>query len=148
MRASIAWRQSCRFAVGFQDPTGLYHYAARYYDPNIGRFTSPDPSGQEKNPYLYAEGDPVNRIDPQGTLSFGGITGIGDAVSLVTDTLSGDTQGANATKMGILMGLGVEELCKAGAAAGTFATLGLSLGAGFTGCSVVAAGATTAVYSN
>ncbi|MFC9020281.1 RHS repeat-associated core domain-containing protein, partial [Streptomyces albidoflavus] len=38
----------------------LYHFAARYYDPNIGRFTSTDPSGQEKNPYLYAEGDPVN----------------------------------------------------------------------------------------
>ncbi|MDW4903330.1 hypothetical protein RB625_33500, partial [Streptomyces californicus] len=24
------------------------------------------PSGQEKNPYLYAEGDPVNLIDPSG----------------------------------------------------------------------------------
>ncbi|WP_435877380.1 hypothetical protein [Streptomyces albidoflavus] len=23
----------------------MYHFAARYYDPNIGRFTSPDPSG-------------------------------------------------------------------------------------------------------
>jgi hypothetical protein len=33
----------------------------------------PDPSGQEKNPYLYAEGDPVNRIDPSGTLSFGDV---------------------------------------------------------------------------
>ncbi|MER7666743.1 RHS repeat-associated core domain-containing protein, partial [Streptomyces sp. NPDC096193] len=55
---------------GYQDPTGLYHYAARYYDPNIGRFTQPDPSGQEKNPYLYAEGDPVNRIDPNGLWSW------------------------------------------------------------------------------
>ncbi|WP_395570303.1 RHS repeat-associated core domain-containing protein [Streptomyces sp. BK79] len=63
--------QPYRFAGGFQDPTGLYHYAARYYDPNIGRFTSPDPSGQEKNPYLYAEGDPVNRIDPSGLASQG-----------------------------------------------------------------------------
>lgn len=63
--------QPYRFAGGYQDPTGLYHYSARYYDPNIGRFTSPDPSGQEKNPYLYAEGDPVNRIDPGGLASFG-----------------------------------------------------------------------------
>ncbi|KOG76229.1 MULTISPECIES: RHS repeat-associated core domain-containing protein, partial [Streptomyces] len=46
--------QPYRFAGGYQDPTGLYHFAARYYDPNIGRFTTPDPSGQEKNPYLYA----------------------------------------------------------------------------------------------
>ncbi|WP_420709477.1 MULTISPECIES: RHS repeat-associated core domain-containing protein [unclassified Streptomyces] len=44
----------------------MYHFAARYYDPNIGRLTTPDPSGQEKNPYLYAAGDPVNNIDPSG----------------------------------------------------------------------------------
>ncbi|MEU9026234.1 RHS repeat-associated core domain-containing protein [Streptomyces sp. NPDC048383] len=61
--------QPYRFAGGYQDPTGLYHFQARYYDPNLGRFNSPDPSGQEKNPYLYAEGDPVNRIDPSGLLS-------------------------------------------------------------------------------
>ncbi|MGW6287304.1 RHS repeat-associated core domain-containing protein [Streptomyces sp. NPDC055107] len=58
--------QPYRFAGGYQDPTGLYHFAARYYDPNIGRFTTPDPSGQEQNPYLYAAGDPVNNIDPSG----------------------------------------------------------------------------------
>ncbi|GHH55407.1 RHS repeat-associated protein [Streptomyces candidus] len=58
--------QPYRFAGGYQDPTGLYHLKARYYDPRIGRFTSPDPSGQEQNPYLYAEGDPVNKIDPSG----------------------------------------------------------------------------------
>ncbi|WP_457745337.1 RHS repeat-associated core domain-containing protein [Streptomyces rubiginosohelvolus] len=62
--------QPYRFAGGYQDPTGLYHFAARYYDPNIGRFTTTDPSGQERNPYLYAAGDPVNRIDPTGLLSW------------------------------------------------------------------------------
>ncbi len=65
--------QPYRFAGGYQDPTGLYHFQARYYDANIGRFTQPDPSGQEKNPYLYAEGDPVNRIDPSGQLGFGAV---------------------------------------------------------------------------
>ncbi|WP_420709155.1 RHS repeat-associated core domain-containing protein [Streptomyces sp. NRRL S-37] len=40
----------------------------RYYDPALGRFTQPDPSGQEENPYLYAAGDPVNRVDPTGLL--------------------------------------------------------------------------------
>ncbi|MER6189531.1 RHS repeat-associated core domain-containing protein [Streptomyces cyaneofuscatus] len=75
--------QPYRFAGGYQDPTGLYHFAARYYDPNIGRFTTPDPSGQEKNPYLYAEGDPVNRIDPTGLLSFA------DSVGIVAGTLAG-----------------------------------------------------------
>ncbi|MFF7270468.1 RHS repeat-associated core domain-containing protein [Streptomyces cyaneofuscatus] len=72
--------QPYRFAGGYQDPTGLYHFAARYYDPNIGRFTTPDPSGQEKNPYLYAEGDPVNRIDPTGLLSLGEGLGLAGTV--------------------------------------------------------------------
>ncbi|MEU1133460.1 RHS repeat-associated core domain-containing protein, partial [Streptomyces sp. NPDC005900] len=63
--------QPYRFTAGYQDPTGLYHFRARYYDPNVGRFNSPDPSGQEENPYLYAEGDPVNRIDPEGLKSIG-----------------------------------------------------------------------------
>ncbi|MFI6093590.1 RHS repeat-associated core domain-containing protein [Streptomyces sp. NPDC051218] len=33
--------QPYQFAGGYQDPTGLYHNQARYYDPNIGRFNSP-----------------------------------------------------------------------------------------------------------
>jgi RHS repeat-associated protein len=78
--------QPFRFAGGYQDPTGLYHFQARYYDANIGRFTQPDPSGQEKNPYLYAEGDPVNRIDPTGTLSLGDVMDTvgkaGDAIAV------------------------------------------------------------------
>ncbi|MFD7957133.1 RHS repeat-associated core domain-containing protein [Streptomyces ardesiacus] len=38
----------------------------RYYDPTLGRFTQPDPSGQEQNAYLYAAGDPINNSDPPG----------------------------------------------------------------------------------
>ncbi|MEV6190740.1 RHS repeat-associated core domain-containing protein [Streptomyces albidoflavus] len=37
---------------------------ARYLSPDIGRFTQPDPSDQED--YLYAAGDPTNRLDPTG----------------------------------------------------------------------------------
>jgi RHS repeat-associated protein len=42
--------QSYRFAGGFQDPTGLYHFSARYYDPNIGRFTTPTPPARRRTP--------------------------------------------------------------------------------------------------
>ncbi|MFF1447711.1 RHS repeat-associated core domain-containing protein [Streptomyces sp. NPDC058274] len=70
--------QPYRFAGNYQDPNGLYHLQARYYDANIGRFTQPDPSGQEQNPYLYAEGDPVNNIDPSG---LGWLQAVGDFVS-------------------------------------------------------------------
>ncbi|MFJ7305696.1 RHS repeat-associated core domain-containing protein [Streptomyces sp. NPDC099088] len=61
--------QPYRFAGNYQDPTGLYHLQPRYYDANVGRFTQPAPSGQDQNPYLYAEGDPVNRIDLNGPIS-------------------------------------------------------------------------------
>jgi uncharacterized protein RhaS with RHS repeats len=41
----------------------------RYYDPQLGRFTQPDPSGQEINSYLYATGDFINRSDLAGLWS-------------------------------------------------------------------------------
>ncbi|MFC8402743.1 RHS repeat-associated core domain-containing protein [Streptomyces griseoincarnatus] len=58
--------QPYRYAGAYLDPTGLYKMGHRYYDPTLGRFTQPDPSGQETNPYLYAAGDPINHVDPSG----------------------------------------------------------------------------------
>ncbi|MEU0657310.1 RHS repeat-associated core domain-containing protein [Streptomyces albogriseolus] len=58
--------QPYRYAGAYLDPTGLYKMGHRYYDPALGRFTQPDPSGQEANPYLYAAGDPINNSDPTG----------------------------------------------------------------------------------
>ncbi|MGW4904954.1 RHS repeat-associated core domain-containing protein [Streptomyces albidoflavus] len=91
-------KQPHQFTGGFRDETGLYHFAARYYDPNIGRFTSQDPSGQEKNPYLYAEGDPVNRIDPTGLLSVGDVVGaaVGTVTSVALDGVVGPVLGGAA----------------------------------------------------
>ena len=48
------------------------YYRARYYNSLTGRFLSRDPeAGDPDNPatlhkYLYAGGDPANRIDPSG----------------------------------------------------------------------------------
>ena len=50
----------------YDTTTGLYHLQARYYDPTLGRFTQPDPSGQEANTYLYTSADPINLSDPSG----------------------------------------------------------------------------------
>ncbi|MFF9395297.1 RHS repeat-associated core domain-containing protein [Streptomyces griseoluteus] len=136
--------QPYRFAGNYQDPTGLYHLNARYYDANIGRFTQPDPSGQEKNPYLYAEGDPVNRIDPDGLFSFPDVSGALEWASLTQKIMSGDTKGAFAAEVGILVGIGTEAVCGAAAAAGAVPTLGASIGAGITGCTVLSAGLGTA----
>ncbi|MET8698684.1 RHS repeat-associated core domain-containing protein [Kitasatospora sp. NPDC004723] len=66
------------------DPvTGWYHLGngARAYDPVLLRFTTPDtlsPFGAGGvNPYTYCAGDPVNRIDPSGHLSWMAWLGIG-----------------------------------------------------------------------
>lgn len=50
----------------YDSDTGLYYYGARYYDPIIGRFISPDPSRQFASPYLYCGNNPVNVVDPSG----------------------------------------------------------------------------------
>lgn len=48
--------------------TGLYHYRARTYSPELGRFTSPDPAGRVGgfNLYAYASNDPATFNDPYG----------------------------------------------------------------------------------
>ncbi len=48
------------------DSDGYVYLRARYYAPSMGRFMQIDPSRQERNPYLYGLGNPVNLIDPSG----------------------------------------------------------------------------------
>jgi RHS repeat-associated protein len=54
------------------DSTGLYYYGARYYDPQIGRFISPDTvvqdysNPQALNRYSYCVNNPLKYIDPTG----------------------------------------------------------------------------------
>jgi len=56
----------------FDSDLGLYYLRARYYNPASGRFLSRDPEDHspfnpnELHKYLYANGDPVNRMDPRG----------------------------------------------------------------------------------
>lgn len=49
------------YAGGYDDTTcNRIKFGARYYNPARGRFTQPDPSGQETDRYLYAAANPTN----------------------------------------------------------------------------------------
>jgi RHS repeat-associated protein len=64
----ISYAQSLNWHSKAQDPTGLIWMGERYYDSNNGSFLSPDPVSYPicLDLYVYANGDPINYIDPDG----------------------------------------------------------------------------------
>ncbi len=59
----------------FDQETGLHYNWRRYYDPLIGRYITPDPIDLAGGPnlYTYVDGDPINRIDPNGECAILGL---------------------------------------------------------------------------
>jgi RHS repeat-associated protein len=86
--ATPSFQQPFGYTGAYTNPTTkLVYLSARYYDPWLGRFTQPDPSGQETNPYSYAGNDPINHIDPSGLLSgweWAAAIGVGVIVAVAT----------------------------------------------------------------
>ncbi len=76
----------------YDDETGLIYFGARYYDPSLGRFITPDSVVQDPydpqtlNRYSYAGNNPVNNIDPTGHFwkkfwkKWGGLFGVSGAI--------------------------------------------------------------------
>jgi RHS repeat-associated protein len=83
------------FAGEWTDGTGLVFLRARYLDPGVGRFVAQDSwkgsPGQSMtlNGYLYADGNPVNRIDPSGLCAVAGTTDCQRFVSEVRCLIEG-----------------------------------------------------------
>ncbi len=78
--------------------SGCYWLRARWYDPEIGRFLSPDPLGfsaGDGNLYCYAGNQPMSRVDPLGTVSAAEYTilveafGLGVLLFLYCDIVKG-----------------------------------------------------------
>ncbi|RKP45159.1 RHS repeat domain-containing protein [Trinickia fusca] len=89
----------------------------RLYDPQLMRFTSPDAlspfDGGGINPYAYCLGDPINRIDPTGNLSWQSILGIAIGVVAIAITVA-------SLGTGVAISAG---LAQASAGLATFATV-------------------------
>jgi RHS repeat-associated protein len=131
------------FAGGLYDPaTGLTHFGAREYDAQVGRWTSADPisfAGGDANLYGYVLGDPVNLVDPSGTiipliigvavigggLIAGGLHAYeqsqcccGDAWDVVHAFGTGAAGGIVGTAAGLASGYATKNVIAAGAAGG------------------------------
>jgi RHS repeat-associated protein len=54
----------------FHANSGLYYYGYRYYEPNLQRWITRDPIGEQGgvNLYAFCGNDPVNRYDPVGLM--------------------------------------------------------------------------------
>ncbi len=72
----------------FDTEIGIYHYRARAYDPDIGRFLQRDPLGyyDSMNLFEYVLSNPINFTDPLGlqvaeTAAVAGAAGTGSAIS-------------------------------------------------------------------
>ena len=74
-RTSTANGES-KFGTYFRDPGGLDYADQRYYNSGMGSFTAPDPLGMRSadagnpgswNRFAYANGDPINFTDRNGT---------------------------------------------------------------------------------
>ena len=108
------------------DSTGLYYFAARYYDASVGRFVSQDthwnhhnmiygddPDNkfplisaitQSTNLYVYCGNNPIMYVDPDGEIFFMAGTGIiGVAVGGIVGAIHAKVTGGNVSQ-GLLKG--------------------------------------------
>lgn len=84
-----------------EEPDGLMYYNARYYDPAIGRFISPDSMvpnpgySQSYNRYMYVVGNPITFNDPSGFSMSDAAGSVGGAISGAAGGYTGGDVGSH-----------------------------------------------------
>lgn len=97
--------------------TGLFYYRARYYDPEVGRFTQKDPSGMVDgtNLYVYVQNNPLTYKDETGEFmlpALAVVAGLGAiyniAAQAAEDLATGEKIGLNRETIARYSGAAVE----------------------------------------
>ncbi len=102
----------------YDTETGFYYVSSRYYDPEVGRFISPDTTDvltatpdqlTDKNLYAYCDNNPVMRVDKDGrfwNFIIGAVGGalIGGGVQIISNLVSGKNWSDG---LGVAMATGV-----------------------------------------
>ena len=137
--------------------TGLLYYEARYYDPRLGRFISPDSIvtnlrvPQDLNRYTYARNNPMLYTDPSGHCPICIGIGIGILIGVISSGIQSDWDLKSTLIGGVIGGAsaGVGAGVASSVYSATLSTLGgtwASVAGGVVGGA--AAGGTSAVLAN
>ena len=70
--------------------TGVLLVSSRYYDPEVGRWITPEP-----NVYAYCANNPVNNLDPTGEFLISTAVLIGIGIGALTGGVAGGAYGYN-----------------------------------------------------
>lgn len=68
-QSGLAERIASFTGKDFDADAGLYYFNARWYDLELGRFTTEDPIRDLSNWYVYCGNDPINYTDQTGLIS-------------------------------------------------------------------------------